>query len=106
MLEKHRDELETFAIEFANRLGNLESISSVDAVRVHRESDNVDVSAEFGTPTGAILGTTAQFTLADAQNATSQLKGIYRIYCEITTSESEKIIETPLLFVKDDASTT
>ena len=104
-LEKHRDELEGFYIDFVQRLASGETISSVAAVRVH-DGEGQNVSAQFGSPAGAVDGTKAVFTLADAQASSDQLPGVYTVYCEIVTSEGRRLVETPSLTVGAKVSIT
>lgn len=104
-LTKHRDESEVFAIDFAARLEQGETLSSVVALRLHKAAGGV-VSTEFGAPAGAINGAMVEFTLAAAAGPDDQAAGIYIIYCEVTTSAGETLVETPNLRVTDTASIT
>jgi len=104
-LNKHRDESEVFTIDFAARLGQAETLLSVVALRLHKAA-GAEVSAEFGAPAGAVNGAMVSYTLAAAAGPTEQAAGIYIIYCEVTTSDGEILVETPSLTVTDTASIT
>jgi len=102
---KHRDETIKLAVDFAARLNAGETLASVDALRVH-DADGVNVSAQFGAPTGAINGTLVEFTLADAAGPTDQVRGIYLVFCQVTTSLPQELVETPTLVLLSEASVT
>jgi hypothetical protein len=101
-LLKHRNEKEVFAIDFTARLEAGETLDSVLALRVQK--DGAVVSAQFGSPAGAINGPRVEFTLDDAAGAADQPAGIYVIYCEVATSAGEEMVETPELKVTDTGS--
>lgn len=104
-LQKHRDESETMAIEFANRLNSGESLVSVSDLRIH-DKNNADVSDQFNSPSGVIVGTTVQFTPGKATSSSDQAKGLYTIFCQVVTDLPQTMVETPTLLVTDKDSVT
>ena len=106
--EKHRDEKETYELDFAqNRLVGAETLSSVTLAKVRKRTTTgwEDVTTEFGA-LGAVVasGTKVQFTLHPAASASVQLAGVYQVLIKALTSTTRDVVDTVALTVSARAS--
>lgn len=110
-LEKHRDEVETFEVDFTANLGSGELLTGTPTVTVARRDATVsgdwdDLSSEFVITGVARDGTDkkVQFTLG-ARTTTGQRAGDdYVCHVECVTDAGRTLVETPSLEVKGEGA--
>ena len=89
---KHRREAFDVSVSLSDLLSTGETIQSLTALEISRRLSTTDVAAEFGSPTGAIVGgTDVHFRLGPA-SGTDQSRAFYQIRIEVTTTEGDTYI--------------
>lgn len=109
---KHRRSEIDRSADFTNVLNSTETISSVNSIEITRYGRTVDLSTEFGSPTGtpSTGGKLVDFTLGASTDSAHQERGTYQVLVEARSSEGEDVVaddrgSIPTLYVSDEGDT-
>lgn len=102
--KKHRLEVIKIKEDFSEAVDDGDSVSSIQDVSITKRGAGkwVDVSSEFGSPSGTQDSDTVQITLG-AASADEQAGGNYQLRVEVDTTNGETLVSTPSLKVEDAA---